>query len=192
MTSNPDRFSLRVAAALVKQEQQQQPGGFVVRRTPKSGLGALRDLFHSIARPDEREPAAIIIGLDCSDPNAQTVLQRDMSTDARDVLLLYEDHVLLIGNPVRGAGLGTLVKLFAGGFNKQGKVRNTPHSRLEQADIGVAELVVGRPSWGTNERFVHLVTNPREIWFWVDLPVDSEDSVTTPLDILNKGKAHDG
>lgn len=185
MTSDPDRFSLRVAAALVKQEQQQQPGGFVVRRTPRSGLGALRDLFQSIAHPDEREPAAMIIGLDCSEPNAQGTLQRDMRTDARDVLLLYEDHALLIGNPVRGAGLGTLVKLFAGGFNKQGKAKNTPHSRLDRADLGAMELVTGRPSWDTNEQFVHLVANPREIWFWVDLAVDSEDALATALEALN-------
>jgi hypothetical protein len=185
MTSNPDRFSLRVAAALIKQEQQQQPGGFVVRRTPKSGLGALRDLFQSIARRDEREPAAMVIGLDCSDPNAHGTLQRDMNADARDVLLLYPDHVLLIGNPVRGAGLGTLVKLFAGSFNKQGKAKNTPHDRLAQADLGTAELVTGRPSWDTNEQFVHLAANPREIWFWTDLAVDSKDVLTTALEALN-------
>jgi hypothetical protein len=156
----------------------------VVRRTPKSGLGALRDLFQSIARPDEREPAAMIIGLDCSDPNAQGTLQRDTSTDARDLLLLYEDHVLLIGNPVRGAGLGTLVKLFAGGFNKQGKAKNAPHSRLDRADLGAAELVTGRPPWDMNEQFLHLATTPRDIWFWVDLAVDSEDALTTALKAL--------
>ena len=140
MTSNPDLFSLRVAAALVKQERQQQPGGFVVRRTPKTGLGALRDLFHAIARTDESEPVAIVIGLDCSEPNSQAAFQRDVNSDTRDVLLIYADHVLLIGNPVRGAGLGTLVKMFAGSFNKQGKAKNTPHSRVERAELRAAQL----------------------------------------------------
>jgi len=185
MTNNLDLFSLRVAAALVKQEQHQQPGGFVVRRTPKTGLGALRDLFHAITRADESEPAAIVIGLDCSEPNSQAAFQRDVNSDARDVLLLYADHVLLIGNPVRGAGLGTLVKMFAGSFNKQGKAKNTPHSRVERAELRAAQLVSRRAAWDTGEQFVHLTIDAREIWFWVDLAVDSEDALTTALKALN-------
>jgi hypothetical protein len=184
MTTNPDLFTFRIAAALIKQEQQQKPGGFVVRRTPKSGLGALRDLFHSIARPDEREPAAIIIGLDCSDPSAQATFQRDIGTDTRDVLLLYQDHVLLIGNPVRGAGLGTLVKLFAGSFNKRGKEKNTPHTRIQRDDLRVAEVTLGRATWDTSEQFVRLTASDQEIWFWVDLAVDSEEALRTTLTSL--------
>ncbi len=187
MTSNVDRFSLRLAMALVKQEQQQEPGGFVVRRTPKNGLGALRDLFHAIARPDEHEPAAIVIGLDCSGPNGQPNFGRDRDTDARDVLLVYGDHVLLIGNPVRGAGLGTLVKLLAGGLNKKGKEKNTAHSRMQRVDLSVVEIVTGRPSWDTSEQFVHLATNACEIWFWVDLAVDSEDGLGNALESLRNG-----
>jgi hypothetical protein len=126
----------------------------------------------------------MIIGLDCSDPNAQGTLQRDTGTNVRDLLLVYEDHVLLIENPIRGAGLGTLVKLFAGGFNMQGKAKNTPHSRLDRAHLRAAALVTGLPSWDTNEQFLHLAANPRDIWFWVDLAVDSEDALTTALKAL--------
>lgn len=185
MASDRDNFSMRVALALVKQEQQQQPGGFVARRTPKTGLGALRDLFHSVARPDEREPAAIVIGLECADQNTYIALQRDMSTDARDVLLLYPDHLLLIGNPVRGAGLGTLLKLFATGFTKQGKANNAPHSSMQRTDLHAAELVAGRPEWATDEQFVRLKTNAYDLWFWVDLAVDTEEHLSKALESLH-------
>ena len=163
---------MRVALALSQAHSAHQPS--------TNELGGLRHFFQAVARQDERNPAAIVIGLDCSDPSAAGGFQREMNSDTRDLLLIYENHVLLIRNPMRGAGPGTFVKVFLSSFTKQGKAKTTPHSRVQRADVSTIEIV-GRASWDESERFIHLAGNSREVWFWVNLPVDSEEIVKSAL-----------
>lgn len=171
MSASPDPF-MRVALALSQANSARQPS--------TNEVGGLRHFFQAVTRPDERNPAAMVIGLDCSDPSAQGGFKREMNSDTRDLLLIYENHMLLIGNPMRGAGLGTFAKVFLSSFTKQGKAKSTPHSRVLRGDLNTAEIV-GRPSWDESERFVHLAGTGLEVWFWINLAVDSDDAVKTAL-----------
>lgn len=192
MASNPDPLTLRIAAAMVQRQQQQTTSGVDardLRQAPTGGIGALRDLFKAVARPDELEPRCLVVGLDCSDPDVQA-FRRDSDTATRDALAIYGDHVLLVGNPMRGAGIGGMLKLLGGSFSKRGKERNTPHSRIDQTNMRQVELAKGRPPWDTDrEQFVHIGTGEREIWFWMDLAIDSEDDVRRAIDEMATGNA---
>jgi len=188
MTHEIDAFTLRIVAAVTKQKQAlANRGGVGVREPPTSGLGALRDLFHSFAAANERNPASIVVGLDCSDTDEQT-FQRDAGNDARDALTVHSDHVLLVCNPARGANLGGLVKLLIGGIGKKTSDRNIPHFRFDGASVRSAELRDGRPGWNSErEKFVHIQTDQRECWFWAELLVDSEDDVRRSIGQLAAG-----
>ena len=52
---------------------------------------------------------------------------------------------------------------------------------MHSAELRVAELVSGRPPWATDEQFVHLGASSDEMWFWVDLAVDSDDVMRSAL-----------
>jgi hypothetical protein len=144
----------------------------------------LRDLYHSVARANEREPTSIAVGLDCSDTD-EKAFQRDAGNDARDALAIYEDHVLIVRNPARGANLGGLVKLVIGGIGKRTSDRDIPHFRIDSASVRAAELRAGHPPWNTErDKFVHIQTDDRECWFWAELLVDSEDDVRRSIDQL--------
>jgi hypothetical protein len=185
MPQDIDAFTLRIAIAITKRnEGLAETGGIGVRQPATGGLGALRDLYHSVAGPSEGEPASMAVGLDCSHTDEQT-FERDAGNDARDVLAVFSDHVLIVSNPARGASLGGLVKLVIGGIGKKTSQRNIPHSRIDRGSIRAAEVCDGRPAWhAEHERFVRIQTDDGEIFFWAELLVDSDDDVRSSIEQL--------
>jgi hypothetical protein len=160
-------------------------GGFrVVPSSATGAVGALRDLFQAVARSDERSPPCFVVGLDCSDATKDSAAA-DSRKDERDALAVYTDHLLLVRFPGRNAGLGEMVKLLFKSMTG-GKAQITPHARFERTELVAVELTDGRPTWGTaDEKFVHVTTSQSEVWFWVDLPVDSEDDLRRVVAELN-------
>ena len=188
MTHGVDRFSLRVAVALTKHRETATvlPGGVVGE--PSTGtLGALRDMFNSFARPDELDPLALVIGLDCSNSDP-TGISSDIAGDARDVLALYSDHLFVVCNPGLGAGLLQLLKLMVGGLGKRTADKDIPHYRVSKEAVEGAVLSGGRPGWSPEYgEFIRIDTRDRQIWFWSELLVDSEGDVRNVLVGLTPG-----
>jgi hypothetical protein len=182
MADGADRFSLRVAVALTKHRENAPvlPGG-VVGEPSTGALGALRDLFSSFATAEEREPVALVIGLECTNGDPATI-GGEIADDARDALALYGDHVFAVGNPARGAGVLGLLRLALEGIVRRTADRDVPHYRIGKDAIVAAGLSDGRPGWSTEYgKFVRIDTAERQYWFWSELPVDSEADVRSAL-----------
>jgi hypothetical protein len=185
MAQDVEPFTFRIALALTKQKQAlADKGGAGVREPPTGGLGALREIFHSFAGPSERDPVSIAVGLDCSNTEPQT-LPRDIAKDARDALAFYDDHILVVCNPARGANLGGLVRLAIGGIGKRTSDRAIPHYRVDRASVQAADLLDQRESWSSEHgKFLYIGADKRDVWFWAELLVDSEEGVQNSLDRL--------
>lgn len=185
MTDGADHFSLRVAVVLTKHRETARvlPGG-VVGEPSTGALGALRDIFNSFATPEEREPLALVIGLECSISDSGAI-SAEIADDARDALALYGDHVFAVGNPARGAGFLQLLRLAVEGIVRRTADRDIPHYRIGKDAIEAAVLTDGRPGWNTEYgKFIRIDTKDRQFWFWSELPVDSEDDVRNALAAL--------
>src|SRR5262249_8321309 len=102
--------------------------------------------------------------------------------NAPDLLAFYEDHLLLIGNPARGAGTGELLKLLGNSITGR-KARITPHSRTSYGEITSIELVQGRPGWDVGAlQFVRMESAQGDLWFWAQLPVVTDEELTQAVD----------
>lgn len=182
MAGGADRFSLRVAVALTKHRESATvlPGG-VVGEPSTGALGALRDIFNSFAKPEEHEPLALVIGLECSisDPAA---IGSEIAGDARDALALYGDHIFAVGNPARGASFLQLLKLALEGIVRRTADRDIQHYRVSKDAIEAAVLSDSRPGWSIEYgKFIRIDTKDSQFWFWSELMVDSEADVRSAL-----------
>ena len=62
---------------------------------------------------------------------------------------------------------------------------DAPRTRIEFAHLSLAEVVNNGPgATGTSESFIHLVSPNQEIWFWVDLPMDSAEVLERTITAL--------
>jgi len=173
-----DPFVMRLAIASQIREQELNSSAKSSSHGPLStaAISALRDLFQRIAHDDESDPQCFALGLDCS-PADHDPLNFNSIPQERDILALYPEHLLIVGNPARGASVGGLLKLAFKGLGKK-DLSDVPRTRIEFAQLSLAEIVRNGPGTsGTSESFIHLVSPEQEIWFWVDVPMDSAEEL---------------
>lgn len=183
--TNVDPFVMKLAVAVQIREKELNASEKSSSHGPlsQSEIGVLRDLFQRIARADEANPQCFALGLDCSLPDHRPIDFNSVPPE-RDILALFPEHLLIVSNPARGASIGGLLKMAFKGMGQKDP-SDAPRTRIEFAHLSLAEVVNNGPgATGTSESFIHLVSPNQEIWFWVDLPMDSAEVLERTITAL--------